>query len=214
MGILDRLFRRGRDAQTMPAPPAAPQSPPAVPAAVLPRPGAPLVALSVLPPADRRAVLLRRVIDPTLAVLAEYGIPTDDRGRVMLLAIAGQEGNCAARAQVPVAHAKGLWQFEQGGGVKGVLAHTRTAYIASAFCFERHVVARAADVHDALERDDVLACAFARLLLWTDLKPMPATEDDGWACYMRNWRPGKPHPERWPENWRLAQAAVKGRARR
>ncbi len=35
---------------------------------------------------------------------------------------------------------------------------------------------------------------FARLLLWTDAKPLPAIGDEqgAWDYYLRNWRPGKP----------------------
>jgi hypothetical protein len=32
--------------------------------------------------------------------------------------------------------------------------------------------------------DDMLACVFARLLLWTDPRPLPASEDAGWAAYL------------------------------
>jgi hypothetical protein len=126
----------------------------------------------------------------------------------MLLAIAGQEGDCLARRQVPVAHAMGLWQFERGGGVAGVLRHRASAPTAASWCLMRRVPDKPDAVHAALERDDVLACAFARLLLWTDAAPLPVTEAAGWACYLRVWRPGKPHPERWARNWRLAHAAV------
>jgi hypothetical protein len=49
---------------------------------------------------------------------------------------------------------------------------------------------------------------FARLLLWTDPRAMPREMDEGWACYLRNWRPGKPHFHAWGDNWRLAREAV------
>jgi hypothetical protein len=45
------------------------------------------------------------------------------------------------------------------------------------------------------------------LLLWTDPQPMPTSQDAGWQCYLRNWRPGKPHPDQWPRNWASAEAA-------
>jgi hypothetical protein len=57
----------------------------------------------------------------------------------------------------------------------------------------------ASGAYDALERDDMLACAFARLLLYTDSRPLPAIGDaDGaWDYYIANWRPGKPHRQTW-----------------
>lgn len=197
-------------AQGRPASPAAPL-PPAPPVkAALPPPGAPLLALAKMGPADRRTALLRGVVNPTLAWLADLGVPSDDRARVALLAITGQEGECAARRQVPVAHAMGLWQFERGGATAGVLSHRATMLTAGKVCAARGVRAISTDVWQALERDDVLACAFARLLLWTDARPLPSVWDEAgaWDYYLRNWRPGKPHPERWPDNHRLARDAV------
>jgi hypothetical protein len=63
-------------------------------------------------------------------------------------------------------------------------------------------------VWESLEHDDVLAAAFARLLLWTDRAPMPTTDPEGWAAYIRTWRPGKPHPAMWPKWWGEADKAV------
>jgi hypothetical protein len=61
----------------------------------------------------------------------------------------------------------------------------------------------------ALEGHDVLAAAFARLLLWTDPYPVPLGREEAWTCYAKRlWRPGKPHPDTWGSNWEAAQAAV------
>ncbi len=56
----------------------------------------------------------------------------------------------------------------------------------------------------------MLAAAFARLLLLTDAKPLPQIGDvqGAWAYYVRNWRPGKPHPDTWPGLYKQAQAAL------
>lgn len=192
MGILDWLRPRARAAPQASPAPAAPL-PPAPPVkAALPRPGAPLLALGAMSPADRRTALLRGVVDPTLAWLADMSVPSDDRARVILLAIAGQEADCMHRRQIPVAHAMGLWQFERGGGVAGVLSHRASMLIAGRVCVARNVRANSTDVHMALAHDDVLACALARLLLWTDARPLPGVhaEDEAWAYYLRNWRPG------------------------
>jgi hypothetical protein len=67
-------------------------------------------------------------------------------------------------------------------------------------------------VYNSLAHDDVLAAAFARLLLWTDPQRLPSLGDaDGaWALYLRTWRPGKPHPQTWPALYAQALAAVGG----
>lgn len=189
----------------------------------LPPPGAPLLPLRSMGARERRVALLRVVIDPTLAWMATMGVPTGDRARVMLLAIAGQESAAMARRQVPVAHAMGLWQFERGGGVAGVLAHRASMDLAGRICAARQVQPATSAVHAALEHDDVLACAFSRLLLWTDPLPLPEVgqEDDAWRYYVRVWRPGAylkppfslrnlpPPSDRWPANYRQAAGLVR-----
>jgi hypothetical protein len=158
---------------------------------------------------------LSRIVDPGLEVLHGLGGPglTDDARR-MLVAIALQESGpgLAARYQSsPSASpgpARGWWQFERGGGVAGVLAHPRSKDLAAAVCAHFTVVPQDQAVWRALEGHDGLATSFARLLLWTDPAAMPTSEAVGWQCYLRQWRPGKPHPEVWPGNWRVASAAV------
>lgn len=122
---------------------------------------------------------------------------------VMLLAIGLQESRLTHRRQIG-GPARGLWQFEKNGGVRGVLQHPSTYVHSRVVCdvfgiAEERNTLLAARVYDALETNDVLAAAFARLLLWTDPRPLPALGDgDGaWAYYIRNWRPGKPHPRTW-----------------
>lgn len=160
----------------------------------------------------RRAAILSTAINPALGWLSLRGLRSDDRARVMLVAITGQEADAQYRRQHGAGPAKGLWQFERGGGVAGVLSHSASARLAAALCEWRGVEASTTAVHAALERDDVLAAGFARLLLWTDPKPLPSVEDAdaGWAYYLRNWRPGKPHPSAWAGHWRLAREVVTG----
>lgn len=157
------------------------------------------------------SLALRLIVAPTLEWLATLGIRSDRRAEVMLLAIAGQESGFRARAQVIAGGgkgaARGLWQFERGGGVAGVLQHRATAKAAQAVCDVLLVAADPMSVHVALEQNDVLACAFARMLLWADPAPLPAEQTAGWQAYLRNWRPGKPHPEFWPGRWAAAAAA-------
>ena len=125
----------------------------------------------------------------------------------LMLAIGLQESKLMSRWQVlnggRKGPARGLWQFEQGGGVKGVLSHDATKDLATQACKRRGVAPVPAAVWGELEHDDVLAATFARLLLWTDPRTLPAPNDTegGWAYYERNWRPGKPHPATWPAHW-------------
>jgi hypothetical protein len=104
--------------------------------------------------------------------------------------------------------ARGLWQFEKGGGVKGVLTHPATKEAATALAQTSVGSTDPGAVWARLEYNDVLACQFARLLLWTDPNPLPlpnqASQLDGWNYYSRNWRPGKPHPDVWHGNWCMA----------
>jgi hypothetical protein len=128
---------------------------------------------------------------------------------VMLLAIGLQESRFEHRKQIG-GPAMGFWQFERGGGVKGVLTHESSARHAKAICALRGVPATLDGVYRTLADDDILAAGFARLLLWTDARPLPAIGDaDGaWAYYLRNWRPGKPHPQTWDSLYKQAMEAI------
>jgi len=160
---------------------------------------------------------LDRIIDPGLEVLAWLGGPeVNGIAKVMLLAIAQQESGRGLEARyqgspgnVP-GPARGWWQFEQGGGVAGVMAHRATKDLAHKACDHFSVVKHNAAVWRALEGHDLLAACFARLLLYSDPMALPTTEEAGWAFYLRNWRPGKPHASAWPRNWMNASQAVNG----
>lgn len=154
-------------------------------------------------------VILHSAIEPAFDLLAACGIRSNDAARQMVLTIAGQEGGWTHRRQMGNGPARGLWQFERGGGVKGVLEHPASRQAAAKLCGMRGVYPSADKVWAALEFDDVLAAGFARLLLWTDPKALPAYMDDGWDLYLRTWRPGKPHIERWAGNWNLAAEALR-----
>lgn len=142
--------------------------------------------------------ILTTAIEPALALLPA-GMRSD-RARVMLLAIGLQESRFQHRRQLKGGPARGLWQFERGGGVRGVLMHESSQECARWICSMRNVVPTVSAAYAALERDDVLAAAFARLLLWTDPRALPAVGDQlgAWALYLRTWRPGQPHADTWP----------------
>jgi hypothetical protein len=158
---------------------------------------------------------LREVIDPgTDRLFALGGPPSPPEAKRLLLAIALQESGRALAARYQNSPsptpgpAKGYFQFESNGGVHGVLNHPASAEHARNLCAACNVVAHPAAVWRALEGHDILAAAFARLLLWTDRQPLPTTQQGGWEYYLRNWRPGRPHPQNWAGNWTLAEATL------
>lgn len=134
-------------------------------------------------------------------VMSRFDSP---EARVMLYAIGLQESRFQHRRQVG-GPARGFWQFERGGGVAGVLNHPASRGPAAAVLTLRGVPASGA--YAALEHDDMLACAFARLLLYTDPRPLPATADAAWDYYLDNWRPGKPHRQTWDALYAQAREA-------
>jgi hypothetical protein len=127
--------------------------------------------------------------------------------RAMLVAIGLQESKFQHRRQVQ-GPARGYWQFEERGGVTGVVTHPATKGYALAVCDMLDYSPSVIVIYDAIADNDVLACAFARLLLWTLPGALPMTADEGWRQYVKAWRPGRPHPETWAENWQRAWDTV------
>jgi hypothetical protein len=150
-------------------------------------------------------VCLQAIIRPALNLLGPRFTGLD--AERMLLAIAPQESGLRHRVQVG-GPARGLWQFERGGGVAGVLRHPSTQAHANRVCASLLYEPYADIVYDALADNDILAACFARLLLFSDPHSLPTTEADAWAVYLRTWRPGKPHPDRWPANWAIARGLI------
>lgn len=140
-------------------------------------------------------------IDTALALLPRA--MTSDPARVMLYAIGQQESRFEHRRQIvngkPIGPAKGFWQFERGGGCKGVVSHPASRYWMHQVCQSRGVQFNATALWHAIESDDVLAAAAARLLLFTDPRKLPPVTDprEAWNLYVRVWRPGKPHRQTW-----------------
>lgn len=138
--------------------------------------------------------------------------------RVMIYAIGLQESRFEHRRQLikkggqllPLGPAKGFWQFERGGGCAGVATHQASRYWMHNVCQTRGVAFNATAIWNAIETDDVLAAAAARLLLFTDPKKLPPLGDEAgaWNLYMRTWRPGKPHRATWPELYAEALTEV------
>jgi hypothetical protein len=157
--------------------------------------------------------VISQILNPGLAQLP---LSMDSpKARLMLLTIGLQESKFLHRAQVlnggGKGPARGFWQFERGGGVKGVMNHHATTGHAHRLCADRGVAWDSSAIWAKLETDDLLACGFARLLLYSDPKPLPAIDDvnAAWELYAeRTWRPGKPHRETWDGHHEAACQAL------
>jgi hypothetical protein len=155
---------------------------------------------------------LTTILSPGLGVVANVcALPVSKPASILLLAVALQESGLESRFQKLNSEkpgpARGWWQFESDGGVKGVMTHPASKDKAEALCAALDVEWDRKAIWRALEGHDILAVGFARLLLWTDPKPIPTNEVGAWELYAnRLWRPGKPHPKTWPACWKLASA--------
>ena len=152
---------------------------------------------------------IRYAMEPALSLLPE-GMNTH-QAKVIMLAIAFQESRLEYRKQIG-GPAKGYFQFEQGGGVRGVLTHQASKphiqRVLSALDYSTD--SGPAECYAAIEHNDILACCFARLLLLTDPTNIPTELKGAWELYLRTWRPGKPHPENWADNYYRAMESFKG----
>lgn len=139
--------------------------------------------------------------------------------RVMLLAIGLQESRFEFRRQMikrggqllPLGPAKSFWQGERTGGMcAGTVRHPASRYWMHKVCVDCGVAFNRTAIWNAIETDDVLAAAAARLLLFTDPKRLPALGDQrgAWNLYIRTWNPGKPRPKEWPGSYQEAYMTV------
>lgn len=138
------------------------------------------------------------------------------QAKVQLYATSRQENPKRLPKQVG-GPAVGDYQFESGGGVRGVLefdSPTVRKAVADV-CRARGVAPSRLSVYEAMQHDPVLAAAFARLFYYTDPGRLPAIGDEqsAWELYLRIWRPGafKRQPEelrcKWSKSYRDAMVA-------
>jgi len=145
---------------------------------------------------------LSNVIETAVVPACSFLGMDSDEARVALLAIGLQESRFEARCQILKGGgrgpARGYWQFEKGG-VSGVHRHRASHEHLRLLCHERDVSFDVTPIWAQLECDDVLAAGVARLLLYTDPKPLPKLGEcqAAWDYYLRCWRPGKPHRKTW-----------------
>jgi hypothetical protein len=162
------------------------------------------------------------LIRPVVARLAaEFRVPGGAAAEAMLIAIGLQESRFIHRDQVvagkkpgQIGPATGFWQFEKGGGVRGVMRHPASRGPARLMADALGIAFDEAEVWTAFAgpAGDELACTFARLLLFTDPAALPKaaleSEEPAWQGYLRNWRPGKPHRKTWGPFWAQAVGIV------
>lgn len=159
----------------------------------------------------RLASITQSAIVPALMLLPArmYSKPA----KLMMLAIGYQESKFATRCQVLNGGRRGAgrgYPMFEPNGIRGVMNHPKTAQLVYALCHERDCECDLQAIYARVETDDILAFGLARLLLWTDAKPLPAVDDEhgAWDLYLRTWNPGKPRPKDWPESHALARAEV------
>jgi hypothetical protein len=157
--------------------------------------------------------LLTTAINPALAELELQGVAQNVHAARFLLAIALQESALRYRRQVSSGGvengpASSYWQFEQGGGCKGVLTHKGVASKMLNICNAYDVNPTPAGLWEAMRYNDIVAACAARLLIYTLPKGLPVTAEHGWDQYLSAWRPGKPHPETWAKHWQSAAFIV------
>lgn len=152
-------------------------------------------------------IALELTINPLLKSLPDS--MQSDEARAMMLAIGLQESRFKHRQQIG-GPAKGFWQFEKGGGVRGVLNHHSTRDLAHSILTMLVLPDNEELVYRAIQCNDHLAAAFARLLLFTLPYPLPERDDveGAWQQYIAAWRPGKPHRETWDAFWAEAWDAI------
>lgn len=153
--------------------------------------------------------LLETAIIPALRLLPSN--MDSDAAIAMLIAIALQESRIEHRRQIG-GPAHGYWQFEQGGGVRGVLTHpaTKDAIQSALVALDYPATTDAGDCYAAIEHNDILAACFGRLLLYSlpDTLPHRAAVDQAWDQYLKAWRPGRPHRETWDAFYEQAWGLV------
>lgn len=157
---------------------------------------------------------LNVAIRPALQELEKDGIRSSKEAERFMLAIALQESRVKYRKQIgqqgmPTGPANSYWQFERGGGVKGVLNHASTKNRIAKILALYDINNSEQDVWEAMRYHDIVAACMARLLIFTLPNKLPTTAQQGWDQYISAWRPGKPHRATWDGFWNQAGEAVK-----
>lgn len=157
----------------------------------------------------RPILFLQNAIIPSTKLLPqEWDNP---EARAMVLAICLQESGLTHRRQIG-GPARSYAQFEASGGVRGVVTHYATKDHAQNVlkALDYSLALDYTGILTAMEHNDILTAAFARLLIYTLPHPLPTQfePEEGWNQYLEAWRPGKPRPETWTECFKTAWEVV------
>lgn len=130
-----------------------------------------------------------------------------DRADALSFGIGVQESHFLYRRQIG-GPARSFWQFEVGT-IKLVLEHGATREPLISVLKQLNYDFSPSTSFDAIVHNDVLAAVYTRLLLWSDVRPLPELNDvEGmWQYYLRTWRPGKPRISAWPVSYMKALEA-------
>lgn len=142
------------------------------------------------------------------------------KANVMVLSFGLQESRFTARYQIVSGGGKGparsFYQFEKGSertraGVTGVYMHAASREHLRKVCEFLAIPFTTQAIWEAMEYNDVLAFAVARLMIYTDPRPLPeiGNAQAAWDYYIRVWNPGKPHRDTWDALYTKAVQAVK-----
>ena len=129
--------------------------------------------------------------------------------KAMLIAIAMQSSQFSFRREL-MGHDRSFWALGAQTHIKVVAEHELTrgpiAAVCDALCYDTSVFS----AYMAVEHNDILACAYARLLLSLVPGKLPSRDQPqlGWDQYLAVWRPSHPRPEPWPVHFRRAWDAV------
>src|SRR5262245_6305410 len=153
------------------------------------------------------------IVEPSLHMIERLvKIEYTNEALVMCMVIPGQESNWNARFQGG-GPARGYSQFEEGGGVHGVLTHPASSGLIRTICAAIDIDTVNDDtIYEAMAWSAFLNMVMTRLLLYTDPAALPAVgaEEVAWQYYLRNWRPGAPDRARWSGVYPIAVSCVMG----
>lgn len=147
-------------------------------------------------------------IKPSLLLLPSR--MTSPAAVAMIVAIALQESALKYRRQIR-GPARGYWQFELIG-VQGVFKHHVTEEMARGIMRILDYKPTPEVAYKAIEHNDVLAAALARLLLWQHPDPLADGRMDiqtGLNQYVKQWRPGRLRANKWEPSYTDAWNTVR-----
>lgn len=167
-------------------------------------------------------IFFKTIVEPTLQWMAgspAINVPLSVSGRILVVAVAGQESRWKDRRQIGITSyypqrvgARSYWQLEStwGGPVAINDVIVKTPRQLASVCGALDIPVDEMALYEACAWNDTLACAMARLNLWQDPAPLPAAGDKegAWQYYVRNWKPGVPHRSSWDAVYDQSVAAV------